>query len=318
VVKETNANTGNITDYLYGDDLIKQTQAANDSYYLYDGLGSTRVLTDSAGNVTDTYDYESFGTLLNQTGATPNDYLFTGEQYDGNLDNYYLRARYYDQSIGRFPQMDTYHGRMGEPATLHKYLYTHADPVNGTDPTGLFNIAEVNATTSIVGIQSVGTVGRVGVIGFAANDAAIAGGAGLSSTQTGLLVIASMGAAGAKLFDLLSDKEDDGTEETVSVYHGSFNAGSVRHHGLRLDDGTMFVSRDINASLDAIGPHRSDIQNASDPGVITSEIPELQFNALMLPFERSYNGFYPYLIKSTEIPLRSTIQIELFNRHIVF
>jgi len=154
VVKETNATSGNVTDYLYGDDLIKQTQAANDSYYLYDGLGSTRALTNSAGTITDTYNYDSFGTLLNQTGATLNDYLFTGEQYDNNLDNYYLRARYYDQGIGRFSSMDTYQGDNYVPVSLHKYLYANANPVMYTDPTGNFSLGSLMSGINVQGILS--------------------------------------------------------------------------------------------------------------------------------------------------------------------
>jgi len=108
VIRETDQSTTESLDYLYGDDLISQSQnAANDKYYLYDGLGSTRALTDPTGATTDTYDYEAFGTVLNQTGATQNDYLFTGEQFDQALEQQYLRARYYDPAIGRFTQQDT-------------------------------------------------------------------------------------------------------------------------------------------------------------------------------------------------------------------
>lgn len=149
VLKETNATTGNVTDYLYGDDLIKQTRAANDSYYLYDGLGSTRALTDSTGQVTDTYNYESFGEVLNQTGSTENNYLFTGEQYDAGLDNYYLRARYYNQKAGRFTQMDSWMGSDSDPITLHKYLYGNVDPVNNIDPSGNFSLSSLSTGMNI-------------------------------------------------------------------------------------------------------------------------------------------------------------------------
>ncbi|WP_200911156.1 RHS repeat-associated core domain-containing protein, partial [Pseudoalteromonas sp. P1-9] len=56
--------------------------------------------------------------LQNQTGTTDNNYLYTGEQFDGDLDQYYLRARYYDQGVGRFTQQDAWMGRDGEPVTL--------------------------------------------------------------------------------------------------------------------------------------------------------------------------------------------------------
>ncbi len=126
--------------YTYGDDLISQRRGSDTSVYHYDGLGSARALSDAAGNITDTYNYAAFGEKLNETGSTENDYLYTGEQYDGNLDQYYLRARYYDQNIGRFTQQDTWMGNSQDPITLHKYLYANVDPVGNVDPSGNFSL----------------------------------------------------------------------------------------------------------------------------------------------------------------------------------
>ena len=39
--------------------------------------------------------------------------------------------------------MDSFEGRQPESITLHKYLYAHSDPVNGTDPAGLFTLSEI-------------------------------------------------------------------------------------------------------------------------------------------------------------------------------
>ena len=122
--------------YSYGDDLLSQTRAEGAFIYHYDGLGSTRALSDQSGLSTDSYIYTAFGELQEQQGTTPNTYLYTGEQLDPNLGFYYLRARYYNPANGRFPSMDTWMGRSSDPRTLHKYLYTHADPVNGVDPSG--------------------------------------------------------------------------------------------------------------------------------------------------------------------------------------
>ena len=44
------------------------------------------------------------------------------------LDRYYLRARSYDQGVGRFLSMDTGKGDGRGPVTLNKYLYGNADP----------------------------------------------------------------------------------------------------------------------------------------------------------------------------------------------
>ncbi|MEO1034861.1 MAG: Ig-like domain-containing protein [Pseudomonadota bacterium] len=146
--------------YTHGDDLINQTRITGPTpadefvdVYLYDGLGSVRSLSSEAAAITDTYLYEAFGDIDVQNGTTENRYLFTGEQYDPNVGFYYLRARYYDPSIGRFPTMDTFQGRMFEPATLHKYTYVHNNPINMIDPSGLLGVISLSlnsvSTTSV-------------------------------------------------------------------------------------------------------------------------------------------------------------------------
>jgi RHS repeat-associated protein len=99
-------------------------------------------LAPSVTAITDTYDYDAFGNLLNKTGTTPNNYLYRGEQYDPDLGLYYLRARYYNPATGRFMSRDPENGKTHDPKTLHKYLYADGDPVNGRDPTGRADIVE--------------------------------------------------------------------------------------------------------------------------------------------------------------------------------
>jgi RHS repeat-associated protein len=135
--------------YSYGYDLITQTQAGQASYYLVDGLGSTRLLLDGLGQVLNSYEYEAFGETVSQSGTTGNKYQYAGEQLDGTLGDYYLRQRFYDTSSGRFGRIDTYKGSLGNPQTLHRYTYGNDNPANSVDPTGLFSIAEFNAAESI-------------------------------------------------------------------------------------------------------------------------------------------------------------------------
>ena len=136
VLEESNGADSLLVRYQYGDDLISQKRDSLTYFYHTDGQLSTRQLTDVSQNITDTYTYDAFGLLLNQTGGTENNYLYTGEQYDPNVGFYYLRARYYNQSNGRFMTMDTWPGSMFEPASLHKYLYCVGNPVNMWDPSG--------------------------------------------------------------------------------------------------------------------------------------------------------------------------------------
>jgi hypothetical protein len=82
-----------VRTYSYGLERISETQPINStlttSFYGYDGHGSVRFLTNTTGAITDTYDYDAFGNLINSTGSTPNNYLFAGEQYDPVLGLYY-------------------------------------------------------------------------------------------------------------------------------------------------------------------------------------------------------------------------------------
>jgi RHS repeat-associated protein len=107
-------------------------------YFVHDGHGSVRAVTDQNGAVTDTYDYDAFGNLIHQTGTTPNNYLFAGEQFDSDLNLYYNRARYLNTATARFFSGDTYEGSDQAPISLHRYLYAANDPIDWVDPTGLF------------------------------------------------------------------------------------------------------------------------------------------------------------------------------------
>ncbi|MGJ8660823.1 MAG: RHS repeat-associated core domain-containing protein, partial [Bacteroidota bacterium] len=135
----------------YGHDLVATDYITEgyQRYYQYDGLGSVRALSDENGDVTDEYTFDAFGILIDSTGNTPNNNLYAGEQWDSDLGMYYNRARYLNTQTGRFHSMDTYEGRNGEPMTLHKYLYAHANPVSGTDPSGNFLLAQQAAAINL-------------------------------------------------------------------------------------------------------------------------------------------------------------------------
>jgi RHS repeat-associated protein len=152
VVMEYYVNGSSLVDYTYGISLISQQRASMTSFYHADGLGSTRFLTDISGNITDSYIYDAYGNTISSSGTTTNNYLYTGEQFDKNLGEYYLRARYYNPSEGRFTGRDPFDGMLTEPLSLNKYAYVHGNPVNNTDPTGMFALTEVLADVALAGI----------------------------------------------------------------------------------------------------------------------------------------------------------------------
>lgn len=152
VLYETDGTGSLKTYYTRGSELISLQREHEERYYLYDGHGNVRRLTDEDGAVTDTYDYDAFGNLTEHTGETENSYLYCGEQYDANTGFYYLRARYMNPSTGTFISMDSYQGSMFDPVSLHKYLYANANPVMNCDPTGYFTIGECDVSAAIQGV----------------------------------------------------------------------------------------------------------------------------------------------------------------------
>ena len=92
-------------------------------------------LTDAGGGVASEYGYDVFGELRGQSGLPDDVMLFTGEQYDARARHnapglYYLRARYYDPTIGRFLSQDPV-------PSANLYAYVGNNPTNRVDPTGL-------------------------------------------------------------------------------------------------------------------------------------------------------------------------------------
>ena len=119
----------------------------------YDGHGSTRQLVADNEDVTDAFSYDGYGMMLggNPTRTNPaaTSLLYTGEHLDNDAQQYYLRARYYDTSTGRFNRPDPFSGNHRDPQSLHKYLYAHCNPTNGLDPSGESFILEFTIQTAI-------------------------------------------------------------------------------------------------------------------------------------------------------------------------
>jgi RHS repeat-associated protein len=128
---------GNI-DYGYGRGLIESYSASFNYFYQYDGVGSVVALTDTKGKLQASYAYDAWG---NQVLALPdvrtkNKFRFTGQALDPGTGLYYLRARYYDPSVGRFISRDPVGGLSRVPLSNNRYAYTLNNPLHFVDPSG--------------------------------------------------------------------------------------------------------------------------------------------------------------------------------------
>ena len=175
VLAELDENGSVTAEYTHGAEIVSQSRNGIKHYYLFDGNGNIRMLTDVEGAVTDTYDYDSYGIATASTGLTVNSYRYCGEYQDETTGLYYLRARYYDSATGRFISADSYGGTISDPVSLHKYLYANANPIMNSDPTGNFTLVDVTAATAANSILlSAGASSIIG--GFFALIDALAGG----------------------------------------------------------------------------------------------------------------------------------------------
>jgi RHS repeat-associated protein len=203
--------SGTVTrTYSYGLERISEKQASGTSFYGYDGHGSVRQLSNSAGAVTDSYDYDAFGNLINSTGSTPNNYLFAGEQFDPALGLYYNRARYYNNTTGRFWSMDTDEGDTESPFSLHKYLYVAANPVNLRDRSG--NDFDLGSTLAAA-------TGYTTIFGMSAVQSAV-----VILGVTGALFSASLSGIGAALEGQSPGQIQDATGNLLNMTLGALTA----------------------------------------------------------------------------------------------
>ena len=129
------------TYYIYGPDgqPIEQITGSTPTYLLADQQGSTRLLTDTGGNVVGTYSYDPWGNVTSHTGSATTNLQYDEQYTDAETGYQYLRARYYDPTTGQFLTRDPL-----AALTRSAYGYTADDPLDAVDPTGLDYWSGVN------------------------------------------------------------------------------------------------------------------------------------------------------------------------------
>ena len=104
-------------------------------YYVTDLRGSVVAIVDENGNIVNRYQYDDFGRVLQSEEQFFNPFRYVGQHgvmYSAD-NRYYMRARFYDPTIGRF---------LSEDPIWSPNLYPYADnnPITGIDPEGLWTL----------------------------------------------------------------------------------------------------------------------------------------------------------------------------------
>jgi RHS repeat-associated protein len=128
----TNALAARYTHGPSVDEVLSTQRAGATSFFESDVNGSVVRVGDGT-NAAATYEYDSFGQVVKQTGSAQSSYLFHGREFDQESGLYYFRARYYDPGLGRFLNEDP----LAFAGGANFYTFVRNDPVNLLDPFGL-------------------------------------------------------------------------------------------------------------------------------------------------------------------------------------
>jgi RHS repeat-associated protein len=122
---------GVLDDFIFGpgvdEPLVRMRANGAKSYYVVDGLGSVVAVVDSTGAVTESEDYDAWG-----SANSPLTFGYTGRETGVGTLLYY-RARYYESATGRFISEDP----LGMDDGPNVYRYVKNSPVFHVDPSGL-------------------------------------------------------------------------------------------------------------------------------------------------------------------------------------
>ena len=154
--------------YLRGTNLVATYSYQNGeksgyTYYTQNAHGDVVNLTDSTGAITKSYTYNAFGVEKNIDDSDTNAFRYCEEYYDAETGTIYLRARYYDPTIGRFISRDSYTGKNEDPLSLNLYTYCYNNPIIYTDITGnnpliiagvVLTAADIVLVASIVALRA--------------------------------------------------------------------------------------------------------------------------------------------------------------------
>jgi RHS repeat-associated protein len=138
LIAESSLNGIITKEYIYLDSqplaMITSTNGESIFFYHNDHLGTPKVMTDLPGNVVWKANHAPFGKAEIIINTIENNLRFPGQYYDGETGLHYNWHRYYDPTTGRYLTPDP----IGLAGGINPFVYSYNNPVNFTDPLGLF------------------------------------------------------------------------------------------------------------------------------------------------------------------------------------
>ncbi|MGA9750927.1 MAG: RHS repeat-associated core domain-containing protein, partial [Acidobacteriota bacterium] len=114
-------------------------------YYVWDQVGSVRVVANAAGVIVETHDYSPYGqeipdatysarALIHYAGQERDYPSADADDYNNAVDSMHFRS--YGALIGRFYKPDNVMGNVYDPQSWNLYSYVEGRPTGFNDPTG--------------------------------------------------------------------------------------------------------------------------------------------------------------------------------------
>jgi RHS repeat-associated protein len=165
------------------DEVLNVANESGKFWYQQDALGSVYGLTNQAGTLIGSQNYDVFGAPVPApTGPAGQPFGFTGREHELDSGLVYARARYLNPSTGSWLEEDPWNfreallspdaaalggvgGSLGiHPLAQNRYLYTLGNPTGYADPLGRF---AVDFSGALVGAGIGAVIGAyVGHVGF--------------------------------------------------------------------------------------------------------------------------------------------------------
>lgn len=147
IAEDRNASGAAVVRRYFG---LGEQEGGVSRFYTFDHLGSIREVTDMTGTVLARYDYDPYGTRT-RIGGSDTAYVctlgYTGHVHHGPSGLVLTWFRAYDPTTSRWLNRDP----IGEEGGVNLYAYVNGDPINFTDPLGLWSWRDVLGFVPVVG-----------------------------------------------------------------------------------------------------------------------------------------------------------------------